>query len=548
MKPPLRERISWRTSKEIGMDLPASRGAMARAGVYLGSAGVLLALLSMALPHDPRLDETLLTAAAATTGLGVGALALGFERIPYWGFHALTGVATLVASAGIYAWGTASLFGPLPYLWVTIYVFYFFPLRSALVHLASIGVAFAAVIAVEGPGYSAVGSWVATLGTLATTGVLIAAARSRMANLVANLTDVARTDSLTELLNRRGFEEVFDTELERARRSDAVFSLVVGDVDRFKRVNDALGHGAGDQALRRVADALRHTKRTFDSAARVGGEEFAILAPDTDEHGAYILAERTRIEIEDAFRLAHVPLTVSFGIVTFPLHGQTADALLEAGDQALYAAKRLGRNRSVISSAEVPGILARAPRGHDGDHVDLAMLLDLAEALDMRDSGNAAHCHRVARFAELIARELGLPPGAVERLRIAGMLHDVGRVGMPDDLFRKSGPLSEQEWAFVRSHPEVGARMMETTEFQDIGTWILAHHERPDGGGYPGGLEAEQVPLEARILAVADAYEAMTSERAYRHALDAERASLELRRGAGSQFDEGVVEAFLRVV
>ena len=238
-----------------------------------------------------------------------------------------------------------------------------------------------------------------------------------------------------------------------------------------------------------MAEALRETKRSFDSAARVGGEEFAILAPDTDEHGAYILAERMRGR--DRGRPSATPRCrsrVSFGIVSFPLHGQTADGLLQAGDQALYAAKRLGRNRSVISSAEVPGILARAPRGHEGDHVELAMLLNLAEALDVRDTGNATHCHRVARFAELIARELGLPPRAVERVRIAGILHDVGRVGVPDALFRKSGPLSEEEWAFVRSHPEVGARMVETTEFEEIGDWIHAHHERPDGRGYPDGL------------------------------------------------------------
>ena len=546
MGPPLRERISWRISEQTGVGLPASRATMARAGVYLGSAGVLLALLAIALPGDPDLDDGLLAAAAAAAACGVGVLAIASDRLPYWAFHALAAGGTLVASAAVYAWGVESLYGPLPYLWVTVYVFWFFPLQFALVHLGSIAAAFAAVIAVEDPSFSPVAGWLVTIGTLLVTGVLIAVVRTRAAGLVASLTDAAHHDPLTGLQNRRGFEELFDSELERARRSNSIFSLIVGDLDRFKRVNDAQGHGAGDEALRRVAEALRETKRSFDSAARVGGEEFAILAPDTDEHGAYILAERMRAEIEQAFRNASVPLTVSFGIVSFPLHGQTADGLLQTGDQALYAAKRLGRNRSVISSAEVPGILARAPHGRDGDHVELAMLLNLAEALDLRDSGNTTHCHRVARFAELTARELGLPPGAVERVRIAGILHDVGRVGVPDALFRKSGPLSEGEWAFVRSHPEVGARMVETTEFEEIGDWIHSHHERPDGRGYPDGLVADDVPLEARILAVADAYEAMTSERPYRPALDPEGASLELRRGAGSQFDDRVVEAFLR--
>ena len=181
-----------------------------------------------------------------------------------------------------------------------------------------------------------------------------------------------------------------------------------------------------------------------------------------------------------------MPLTISFGIVSFPLHGQTGAALLQAADQALYAAKRLGRNRSVISSAEVPGHPgARAARGHDEGHVELAALLSLAEALDVRDSGSATHCQRVGRYAELIARELGLPPDEVERIRIAGILHDVGRVGVPDELLAKAGPLTDEEWERVRSHPEIGARMLETTDFADIGDWIRAHHERPDGARLP---------------------------------------------------------------
>jgi putative nucleotidyltransferase with HDIG domain len=201
----------------------------------------------------------------------------------------------------------------------------------------------------------------------------------------------------------------------------------------------------------------------------------------------------------------------------------------------------------VISSAEVPGILARPPR-HGGIHVELATLLTLAEALDVRDSGTTTHCQRVGRFAELIARELGLPPDSVERVRIAGILHDVGRVGVPDELLERKGPLSEEDWHSIRSHPEIGARMLETTDFGDIGEWILAHHERPDGTGYPDGRANGEVPIEAWILGVADAYEAMTASRPYRGPLEPAAASEELRRGAGRQFDERVVDALLRVV
>jgi two-component system cell cycle response regulator len=371
--------------------------------------------------------------------------------------------------------------------------------------------------------------------------------RARMARLIA-LAEAAHRDPLTGLLNRRGFEEAFDVELERARRNDSSLCLVVGDLDRFKRVNDQLGHAAGDEALRRIAAAIEDGRRRFDRAARVGGEEFAVLAPDCDEHGGYMIAERIRSEVEQTELAGGLKLTASFGLATFPLHGQSPEALLRSADQALYAAKKLGRNRSVISSAEVPGILERAPRGQESSHLELAALLSLAEALDVRETGSATHSQRVGRFAELIARELGLPPDAVERVRLAGILHDVGRVGVPDGLMRKQGPLTEDEWDWVRSHPETGARMLETTDFDDIGDWILLHHERPDGTGYPERRAWEDVPLEARILAVADAYEAMTAERSYRAAMTADEAATELRQQAGRQFDAEVVRALLRAL
>jgi putative nucleotidyltransferase with HDIG domain len=180
--------------------------------------------------------------------------------------------------------------------------------------------------------------------------------------------------------------------------------------------------------------------------------------------------------------------------------------------------------------------------------VELAALLNLAEALDVRESGSATHCQRVGRFAELTARELGLAPEAVERVRLAGILHDVGRVALPESVTAKPGPLTDDEWTWVRAHPAVGARMVETTEYEDIRSWILFHHERPDGHGYPEGRGAGDVPLESAIIAVADAYEAMTSDRPYRSALALEAAAEELRREAGQQFQEDVVEALLRAV
>lgn len=522
---------------------------MARAAFWFAFAGSLIGLLALMPPQGPELSTTAVLAATVGAAALAAVALIGFDRIPLWGFHAGTVAATALATLGIYGWGDHSPYGPLPYLWITIYAFYFFSTPAALVHMAVLGALFGVELGLRDLDWTPVDSWVATVGTLTVAGMVVSVIRDRLTGLISNLTDAARTDPLTGLLNRRGFEEAFDVELERARRADGGLSVVVGDLDRFKAVNDRFGHAAGDDVLSRVGAAIGSMKRSWDIAARIGGEEFALLAPDTDEHGAYVLAERLRMEIEEAFEPAGAgELTASFGIVSFPIHGQTGEALLQAADQALYAAKRLGRNRAVISSAEVPGILARAPRGREDAHVELASLLSLAEALDVRDSGSATHCQRVGRYSELIARELGLAPDAVERVRIAGILHDVGRVGVPDELFGKTGPLSEEDWGWVHAHPAVGARMLETTDFGDIGAWILAHHERPDGTGYPAGRPADEVPLEASILAVADAYEAMTAPRPYRPPLEPLAASEELRRGAGRQFDERVVEAILRVV
>jgi len=536
--------------------LPAGPATMALAGIWFSLSGLVVVVLAIALPHTPRMDETGLAITAGASALLAVVALIAFDRLPRFAFQLGCALASVIAVAVIQFWGEDALHGPLPLLWPALYAFTFFSVRAAVGQLALIGALWAGLLVVRDPGYLPAASFAATIATLGFAGVLVAIARERLVTLVTELSDAARRDPVTGLLNRRGFEELFDVELERSRRSERGLSVIVGDLDDFKSINDSFGHAAGDEALRCVGATLTQAKRSWDAGARVGGEEFAILAPDTDEHGAYILAERLRAAVQNAFEQhGPAPLTISFGIVSYPVHGQTPEALLQAGDQALYAAKQLGRNRSVISSAEVPGILARGARSargrgsrSDEGHVELATLLKLAEALDVRDSGSTTHCQRVGRYSELIARELGLGPAAVERVRIAGILHDVGRVGVPDALLVKEGPLSEQEWTWVRAHPATGARMLETTDFADIGAWILAHHERPDGAGYPGGRDAGEVPLEAAILAAADAYEAMTSRRPYRPPLDSQAASEELRRGAGRQFDARVVDALLRVV
>jgi diguanylate cyclase (GGDEF)-like protein len=551
MDSPLRERLRWRNAGDEGVEAPATRAMMARTAALFAGAGAFVCLLGSFVPGEAQFDDDVLLVAAAVSALLGAGLLIAFDSIPAVAFHPIVALGTAIATAAAYGWGTVAAYGPLAYVWVTLFAFYFFTRGAALVHLALIAAAYALALVLEDPAENPLDGWIATVATLLIAGLFVSMVHDHIAGLIRRLSDAAHTDHLTGLLNRRGFQNVFDTELERARRADQALSLIVGDLDRFKRVNDEHGHAAGDEVLTRVAAAIEGSKRGFDSAARVGGEEFAVLAPDCDEHGAFMLAERMRAAVHEALvaRDPDTPLSISFGISTFPLHGQSADGLLRTADQALYAAKRLGRNRSVISSAEVPGILAGSSRHEDAEaQVELAALLSLAEALDVRDWGSASPCRRVGRFAELTARELGLSPESVERVRLAGILHDVGRVALPEQLLSKDAPLTDDEWVLVRAHPVAGARMVETTEYDDIRSWILFHHERPDGHGYPEGRREGDVPLESAILAVADAYEAMTNDRPYRPTRGTEDAAEELRRQSGRQFRSDVVEALLRAV
>jgi diguanylate cyclase (GGDEF)-like protein/putative nucleotidyltransferase with HDIG domain len=368
--------------------------------------------------------------------------------------------------------------------------------------------------------------------------------RRRLRALDARIADANRTDPLTGLINRRAFEELLELELERTERAGRPLSVVVGDIDGFRSVNEQHGHAAGDAALQSVATNALKWKRRIDVAARIGGEEFALLLPETDERGAFIVAERLRRAAHRSFAESTVGVRFSFGVAT--ANGGDAHGLLRAADNAVTAAKDLGGDRTVIYSDEVARAL---DRGADaGSELQLATVIALAEALDIRDTGTGQHAHAVGRYAELMARELGLDEERVERVRLAGVLHDIGKIGISDRVLTKAGPLDAIEWQEMYTHPEIGARLLSRAEFADLREWILAHHERPDGLGYPHSLRGDQIPLEARILAVADAYEAMTADRCYRPAIGVEAARAELEAGAATQFDADVVAALLRAL
>ena len=374
--------------------------------------------------------------------------------------------------------------------------------------------------------------------------VVIVHQRREIATLGLRLTEASRVDALTGLLNRRAFEEMLDFELDRSRRTGRPVSLIIGEIDGLGRLNAERGHAAGDSALQQLANDMAKWKRRIDSAGRLGGEKFGVILPETDEEGAFLVAERLRRASRRTFAADALPLTVSFGVAGYPEHGEQFGVLMGAAVRAVHAAHELGRDRSVIYCPDLERMLAEA-REPSAAEPRIADLIGLAEELDVRDSGVGGHSHAVGDYAELIARELGFSAEHVERIRLAGVLHDIGKTGVSDRLMSKPGPLDPDEWRSIRTHPEIGARLLAHPELEDLGAWVLAHHERPDGKGYPHGLEGDDIPMEARILAVADAYEAMTSERPYRSSLAAGAAANELRAGAGTQFDTQVVTVLL---
>jgi diguanylate cyclase (GGDEF)-like protein/putative nucleotidyltransferase with HDIG domain len=521
----------------------------ARVAALLFAVGGSVAFLVVAAPHPSQVNVTGFILVGAMAEVSALALYLLAGRLSKGVIQVLLAIGTVLITSCIAmsgeSRGASVSDNEMLYVWVALFAAYFFTVRQALTLVTWAAVCYAVTLWFFSPHDIIVTRWIETVFTLAIATLLIILLKERVQGLLNRLADAARTDPLTDLHNRRGFEESIEVEIERARRGGHSLTLLVADLDHFKRVNDRLGHAAGDAALTEIGRILREGKRQIDYAARTGGEEFALILPETTEEEAYVVAERLRAAVQKSFADELVPLTFSFGIAGYPHHGATPDALLRVADRALYAAKELGRNRAVIYSAEIEAIGLRADGGGE---MHLATLLSLAEALDLRDSGTADHCQTVGRHAELTAREMGLPPTLVERIRLAGVLHDIGKIGLSDAILSKPGPLDEDEWADVRRHPEIGARILAAGEFDDIREWVVAHHERPDGRGYPRGLPDEEIPLEAKILAVADAYEAMTSDRVYRAAIGRDAARAELRRGAGGQFDARVVQAFLAVV
>jgi diguanylate cyclase (GGDEF)-like protein len=356
---------------------------------------------------------------------------------------------------------------------------------------------------------------------------------------------LSRIDMLTGLFNRRHAVETVEHELARAGRQGTALGLLMFDVDHFKRVNDVYGHAGGDAVLLEVARRLHSGAREWDVVARVGGEEFCVVAPGLDSE-ADVAALGDRLRLAVAERAMTMPgggaraVTISVGAALARPGEGSAEHALDCADRALYAAKRRGRNRTCRFSQLDQGDL----RAEEPECLHLAEALVVAS--DLREGAPASHSRQVAELSAAIALRLNLTEDEILRARLGGWLHDVGKIGVPDGILTKPGKLTEAEWEIIRGHPAAGAELLRN--FPELALACGAvrhHHERYDGGGYPDGLAGEQIPLEARIVAAADAYSAMISERPYQRSLSKTEAIEELRRCSGTHFDPIVVEALI---
>jgi diguanylate cyclase (GGDEF)-like protein len=408
----------------------------------------------------------------------------------------------------------------------------------------------------------------------------------------------AVTDGLTGVKTHRFLMEALSAEWKRSTRASRPFCLLLADLDRFKFVNDFFGHLEGDLVLKRVGRILEQNCRRSDVVARYGGDEFVVLMPESDIDQSRQLAEKLRACIlNDAF-LREKNITASLGIAGFPAHGSTPQELLQIADASMYLSKHQGGNtvstaghlepdeakqwkRDVLEAylgvtlkrlfatgpeafAEIHRRLEQFWHSLAGSEPVLAGAADadpslspavietvtsLALAIDAKDPYTQGHSPKVANYAALIAEGLGLKEDEIEQIRLGGMLHDIGKVGVPEPILNKNGPLNPDEWELMKEHVRFGHKLLEPLRtLAPVRAMVLHHHEMFDGTGYPDGRTGEEIPLGARIIAIADAYDTITSDRTYKKARAAHAALAEIERCAGAQFDPQLVRIFVEAM
>jgi diguanylate cyclase (GGDEF)-like protein len=387
------------------------------------------------------------------------------------------------------------------------------------------------------------------------------------------LRDLSLIDPHTGLYNHRYLAEAIETEFYRARRYSYPLSLMMIDIDYFKSVNDIYGHKFGDRVLREFASQLKKTVRRYDMIVRYGGEEFVIIAPSTEKYRIRILAGRIQTAVNSCDfgdRKQRVKLKTTIAVSSYPEDidiGKGMD-LVAFTERVLNKAKQAGGNRVFTTEdAEISGRHRQiSPAGREnkeivtlkeriekltksGNESVTEAIFAFAKTIEAKDHYTGAHTEKTVRYAVNIAKAFNFPKEELSNIEKAAMLHDLGKVGVSERILGKKGKLTPREYREIKKHPRIGANILRSIHFMhDIVPLVLYHHERWDGKGYPMGLKGLEIPLGARIIAIADVYEALTSRRPYRKAYPPARAIRIIKEGSGTQFDPAVVEKFLKVL
>jgi diguanylate cyclase (GGDEF)-like protein len=364
------------------------------------------------------------------------------------------------------------------------------------------------------------------------------------------LESLALRDPLTDVLNHRAFQDQLEVELRRARRENWSVTVVAVDIDGFRELNDSRGHEYGDAALAAVAQGLSSDLRPGDLCGRIGGDEFMLALSGCDSQTGQEVVDRLRISVEQRAAAADVEaLTLSAGIAEFPRHAIGRADLMRFADGAMYWSKSSGPGRTSIYSATDDLALSAEEEAARLRRSGLFNTVHaLARAVDARDGYTHMHSQRVGFYAATLAGAMGMSEDRVESIRMAGLLHDVGKIGIRDAILLKPGTLTKQEFAVMRRHAELGRAIIAGAGMPEIADWVGQLHERIDGRGYPDGLSGDEIPFESRLLHIADALEAMTCPRAYRTPKNSEEAVAELEAHAGTQFDAQAVAVMARLI
>lgn len=399
-------------------------------------------------------------------------------------------------------------------------------------------------------------------------------------NLKEMVSANSNIDALTQLNNHRGFQEALSNEISKAKTDNSKLSVIMMDINNISKINRELGHAKGDEVIKLVAEKIKQNIRSNDFAGRYGGDEIAIILPNTNTDDAKYLAEYLTYSLSCCFVDDVGPVKVSVGIATFPECSQDQEKLLILAEQAMYISQSRGYKdgmSSIISSmdfnfwddmalnsfAEVItkrhaqiGINFEEELVNKFNNEEIIsqnhlmdMVTSLAGAIDAKDPYTKGHSSAVSRYAEALARAINLPENEVKRIALGALLHDVGKIGIPENVLKKPTHLSDEEWEIMKQHPVIGAEkvLMPNEALRDLIPIVKYHHEHWDGNGYPEKLAGTDIPFSARIVSIADAYHALISDRPYRKGMSVEKACDILRMGSGIQWDADLVRQFIQI-